>query len=127
MSKPPAAPVALSPLSITRMLWMWKIPNVGTWLQLSAATLVYAAVAADLLADTLILVDSQKILRNCQSTVSADWQDRLLTINQQILSSTRMQKIIDDFGLYARKRRLWFKKRFWSRCAGTSPLRSKPG
>jgi hypothetical protein len=41
MSKPPAAPVALSPLSITRMLWMWKIPNVGTWLQLSAATLVY--------------------------------------------------------------------------------------
>jgi hypothetical protein len=31
------------------------------------------------------------------STVSAGLKDRWITINQQILSSTRMQKIIDDF------------------------------
>ena len=38
------------------------------------------------------------------ATVSAELQDRLATISQQILSSTRLQKIIDNFKLYEKER-----------------------
>jgi len=39
-------------------------------------------------------IDPEKYV---SSTVSAGLQDRWITINQQILSRTGMQKIIDDF------------------------------
>jgi succinoglycan biosynthesis transport protein ExoP len=57
-------------------------------------------------AEALILVDSQKIPdKYVTSTVSTDLQDRLATISQQILSSTRLKKIIDDFDLYREEKK----------------------
>ena len=51
--------------------------------------------------DTLILVDPQKVPSEyVKATVSIDVSDRLQTISQEILSRTRLQKIIDQFGLY---------------------------
>jgi polysaccharide biosynthesis transport protein len=107
MSKPTAAPIALSPLSITRMLWKRKILILAAWIALSGITVVYVQQLPPVyVADTLILVDSQKIPEKyVSSTVSTDLQDRLMTINQQILSSTRLQKIIDDFGLYTKEKK----------------------
>ena len=56
-------------------------------------------------AETLILVDSQKIPEKyVASTVVSDVQDRLATISQEILSSTRLKKIIEDYKLYSDKR-----------------------
>lgn len=50
---------------------------------------------------TLILVDPQKVpAEYVKATVSSDVTDRLQTISQEILSRTRLQKIIDQFGLY---------------------------
>ncbi|HUS18601.1 MAG TPA: hypothetical protein VMZ25_03040, partial [Terriglobales bacterium] len=50
---------------------------------------------------TLILVDPQKIPADyVKQTVSSDVTDRLQTISQEILSRTRLQKIVDQFGLY---------------------------
>ena len=50
---------------------------------------------------TLILVDPQKVPADyVKATVSSDVTDRLQTISQEILSRTRLQKIIDQFGLY---------------------------
>jgi polysaccharide biosynthesis transport protein len=50
---------------------------------------------------TLILVDPQKIPADyVKQTVSSDVTDRLQTLSQEILSRTRLQKIIDQFGLY---------------------------
>ena len=50
---------------------------------------------------TLILVDPQKVPSDyVKPTVSSEVTDRLQTISQEILSRTRLQKIIDQFGLY---------------------------
>ncbi|HUS18114.1 MAG TPA: Wzz/FepE/Etk N-terminal domain-containing protein, partial [Terriglobales bacterium] len=46
---------------------------------------------------TLILVDPQKIPADyVKQTVSSDVTDRLQTISQEILSRTRLQKIVDQ-------------------------------
>jgi polysaccharide biosynthesis transport protein len=56
-------------------------------------------------AETLIIVEGQKIPDNLvTSTVSADLQDRLATIRQQILSDTRLQTVIEQFNLYSELR-----------------------
>ena len=52
-------------------------------------------------ATTTILVDPQKVPEKYVSpTVSSDPAQRLSTISQQVLSSTRLQQIIDDMQLY---------------------------
>jgi uncharacterized protein involved in exopolysaccharide biosynthesis len=52
-------------------------------------------------ANTLILVDPQKVPeRFVATTVSMDTLSRLDTINQQLMSSTRLQRIIDTYDLY---------------------------
>lgn len=56
-------------------------------------------------AETLILVESQKIPEKyVSSTVIGDIQDRLATINQEILSATRLKKVIVDYKLYPNDR-----------------------
>jgi len=52
-------------------------------------------------ASTTILVDPQKVPEKYVSpTVSSDPAQRLTTITQQVLSSTRLQQIIDEMNLY---------------------------
>jgi polysaccharide chain length determinant protein (PEP-CTERM system associated) len=52
-------------------------------------------------ATTTILVDPQKVPEQYVSpTVSSDPAQRLSTISDQVLSSTRLQQIIDEFNLY---------------------------
>jgi polysaccharide chain length determinant protein (PEP-CTERM system associated) len=89
------------------MLWKRKILILLSWIAVSVTTFVTVyRLPSVYKADTLILVDSQKIPEKyVTSTVSTELQDRLMTINQQILSSTRLQKIIDDFGLYAQEKK----------------------
>ena len=56
-------------------------------------------------ATTTILVDPQQIPdRYVTSTVVEDPRYRLNTISQQVLSATRLQQIIDQYGLYAEMR-----------------------
>jgi hypothetical protein len=56
-------------------------------------------------AEAVILVDSQKVPeRYVASTANADVQDRLATISQQILATSRLQKIIDTYHLYQREK-----------------------
>jgi polysaccharide chain length determinant protein (PEP-CTERM system associated) len=51
--------------------------------------------------EALILIDAQKIPeRYVSSTVSTEIKDQLASISQEILSATRLQKIINNFGLY---------------------------
>lgn len=96
-----------SPLSLARAVWKHK------WLSLSLALLVSGAAITFIYrlpsvykAEALILVDPQKIPeRFVVSTVNLDAQDLLATISQEIRSSTRLQKIINDFNLYAKERR----------------------
>ena len=57
--------------------------------------------------ETLILVDPQQVPSDyVKPTVSGDVRNRLGTLSQQILSTTRLQKIIDTFKLYAESNNL---------------------
>lgn len=56
--------------------------------------------------ETLILVVPQQVPETyVRSTVTSRIEDRLQSISQQILSRTRLERIIQDFNLYARERR----------------------
>jgi polysaccharide chain length determinant protein (PEP-CTERM system associated) len=57
--------------------------------------------------DTLILVDPQKVPETyVKSTVTGDIRNRLGTLSQQILSATRLQKIIETLNLYPEARKI---------------------
>jgi len=100
------SPQGWPPRSLVRILWKRKIHVLLTWAALSIiAVAIVMSLPATYRAETLILVDSQKIPEKFVSaTVSMELQDRLATISQQILSSTRLQKIIDNFKLYEKER-----------------------
>lgn len=56
---------------------------------------------------TTIGIDAQKVPQDfVRSTVNSDVIQRLQAISQEILSRTRLQKIIDQYGLYKEKTRL---------------------
>ena len=56
--------------------------------------------------ETLILVDPQKVPDSyVRATVTGDVRNRLSTLEQQILSATRLQKIIDTLKLYPEERK----------------------
>lgn len=53
-----------------------------------------------------IMVEQQKVPEQyVASNVFRNWQKRLDSMTQQILSRTRLQRFIDDFGLYASERK----------------------
>jgi polysaccharide biosynthesis transport protein len=96
----------LSSLSMVRMLWKSKtlIGLIWIFLCLLSGAAVYM-VPATYKAEAVILVDSQKVPeRYVASTVNADVQDRLATISQQILATSRLLKIIETYHLYDRDR-----------------------
>ena len=92
---------------LARMLWKHR-------LMVSIVAIVGSVVSVVIVhqlpsiyrSEALILLDSQKIPeRYVSSTVNTDVQERLASISQEILSATRLQKIIDDFGLYRNERK----------------------
>jgi succinoglycan biosynthesis transport protein ExoP len=91
-----------SPYDILNMVarrFYWLL--VGTVIVFGAAGVVAVRWPDEYRADTLILVDPQKVPeRYVSTTVSMDVGGRLSTINQQLMSSTRLQRIIDTYDLY---------------------------
>lgn len=96
----------ISPLSILRMVWKQWILLLVTWVSLACVGLYVVRQLPTLYsAEAVILVESQKIPETLvASTVNAEVQDRLATIRQQILSSSRLQKIIDKYALYSKEK-----------------------
>ena len=73
----------------------------------SLATFVGArALSNQYRSDTLILVVPQRVPESyVRSTVTTRIEDRLQSISQQILSRTRLERVIQDFNLYVKERR----------------------
>jgi polysaccharide chain length determinant protein (PEP-CTERM system associated) len=92
---------------------LWRIARRRRWLVLMPFVLVTAgtALVAQFLPDryrseTVILAVPQQVPKDyVQSTVTSGLQDRLLAINQQILSRTRLEQLVVEFNLYAEKRK----------------------
>jgi len=83
---------------LCRRRWLLAIPAFGIWLAVWALAWFLPAVYRS---ETVILVEQQKVPElYVVPNVSADLQDRLQNMTQQILSRTRLLKIMEDFNLY---------------------------
>ena len=80
---------------------------LGVFLLVSLGTFVFARRLPDIFtSETVILVDPQKVPEAyVKSTVTGDVRNRLGTLSQQILSATRLQKIIETLNLYPEDRK----------------------
>jgi len=97
----------LSPEHYLRLILHRKWIIIATFLLVSGATVVITYRMPNVYtSETLILVDPQRVPEAyIKSTVSGDIRNRLGTLSQQILSATRLQKIIDSFNLYPSQRK----------------------
>jgi polysaccharide chain length determinant protein (PEP-CTERM system associated) len=88
---------------LRRRIWSVLVP----FALVSATTAVVAKLLPDLYrSDTLILVVPQRVPESyVRSTVTTRIEDRLQSISQQILSRTRLERIIEEFNLYPEERR----------------------
>jgi succinoglycan biosynthesis transport protein ExoP len=105
-TKLPHIGAEFSPLSLLRAVWKHKLlASTIASLVTVAGVMVAYRLPAVYQAEALILVDPQKIPEKfVSSTVNIDVQDRLAAISQEIQSSTRLQKIVDEFNLYSKER-----------------------
>ena len=87
-------------LQIARRRAKWIIL---TTIVISVSTLVVALRLLNIYrSETVIMVDPQQVPANyVASTVTTSIADRLSTIQQQVMSPTRLKRIIDTMGLYA--------------------------
>lgn len=85
--------------TVRRRRWWIILPTFVIW----AAVWGFSwFVAATYKSETLILVEQQKVpAQYVVPNVTSDLQDRLQSMTQQILSRTRLMRIIDQFQLYA--------------------------
>jgi polysaccharide chain length determinant protein (PEP-CTERM system associated) len=88
---------------LRRRFWLIVVP----FAVISAAVAIYARKLPDVFrSDTLILVVPQRVPESyVKSTVTAKIEDRLQSITQQIMSRTRLERIITDFNLYEQERK----------------------
>lgn len=83
---------------LCRRRWWLALPAFGIWVAVWAFAWFLPAVYRS---ETVILVEQQKVPEQyVVPNVSADLQDRLQNMTQQILSRTRLLKIMEDFNLY---------------------------
>src|SRR5690349_11030022 len=98
----------LSVQHYARIIFHRKWLVVGVFVVVSLATIIVASQMPDVYtSETVILVDPQKVPdAYVRSTVTGDIRNRLGTLSQQILSATRLQKIIDALNLYPEERKV---------------------
>jgi polysaccharide chain length determinant protein (PEP-CTERM system associated) len=96
-----------TPEDIVLILWRRKWWAILPAIAITAGVFAWVRTLPNLYrSDTLILVVPQRVPENyVKSTVTTRIEDRLQSIQQQILSRTRLERIIQDFNLYAEARR----------------------
>lgn len=97
----------ISPEHYLRVILHRKWLVIAVFGVVSAGAAIYSYRMPDVFtSDTLILLDPQKVPESyVKSTVTGDVRNRLGTLQQQILSATRLQKIIDALNLYPTERK----------------------
>src|SRR5215813_1913928 len=98
---------SISPEHYLRILLHRKWWVFTSFVVVSAASALYAYRLPDIYrSETVILVDPQKVPDSyVKPTVTGDVRNRLGTLSQQILSATRLQKIIDMLDLYSQEKK----------------------
>ena len=96
-----------TPEDIVRIAWRRKWWAVLPAIAITVGVAAWVRTLPNLYhSETLILVVPQRVPESyVRSTVTTRIEDRLQSITQQILSRTRLERIIQDFNLYAEERR----------------------
>jgi polysaccharide chain length determinant protein (PEP-CTERM system associated) len=85
-----------------RRRWLIVLPLV---FGAAAGILAYRSLPVRYRSETLIMVTPQRIPDTyVKSTVSANVEDRLRSVSEQILSRSRLERIVQDFDLYRAQR-----------------------
>jgi polysaccharide chain length determinant protein (PEP-CTERM system associated) len=97
----------VSPEHYIRLILYRKWLVLGVFGLITAVTDIVSSQMPDVYSsETVILVDPQKVPDSyVKATVTGDVRNRLGTLSQQILSATRLQKIIDNLNLYPVERK----------------------
>jgi polysaccharide chain length determinant protein (PEP-CTERM system associated) len=106
-SKPRSSGASVPIEHYLRLILHRKWIVVGVFLLVTGGAFFYAQRLPNIYSsETVILVDPQKVPESyVKSTVTGDIRNRLGTLSQQILSATRLQKIIDTLNLYPEERK----------------------
>ena len=101
---------APSPVSLDhyfRLILHRKWLVIATFLTVSISTFVVVYRMPNIYtSETVILVDPQKVPESyVKSTITGDVRNRLGTLSQQILSASRLQKVIESLNLYGAERK----------------------
>jgi polysaccharide chain length determinant protein (PEP-CTERM system associated) len=96
-----------TPEEIVRIAWRRKWWALLPAVVIAVSVCMWARRLPNLYrSDTLILVVPQRVSESyVRSSVTGRIEDRLQSISQQILSRTRLERIIQDFNLYPQQRR----------------------
>src|SRR5215472_2541984 len=97
----------ISPAHYLQLILHRKWIVISIFLAMTALTVVVAQRLPNIYtSETVILVDPQKVPESyVKATVTGDVRNRLGTLTQQILSATRLQKIIDTMNLYPQEKK----------------------
>lgn len=97
----------LSPEHYLKVILHRKWWVIGAFIVVSAVTFSITSRLPNVYSsETLILVDPQKVPDSyVRATVTGDVRNRLGTLSQQILSATRLQRIIETLNLYPEERK----------------------
>jgi succinoglycan biosynthesis transport protein ExoP len=90
-----------------RVIFHRKWLVLAVFVAVTIGVVIFSSTLPDMYtSDTVIMVDPQKVPDSyVKSTVTGDVRNRLGTLSQQILSATRLQKIIDTLNLYPEDRK----------------------
>src|ERR1035437_9638394 len=101
-----------SPLSILRTIWKRKIRIIAAAVFFTlCAVAVVRMLPPVYLAETVVLIDSQKIPEKFVSAkLGDDLEERIASIRQMLLSGAELKKVIEEFGLYREERKTHFEE-----------------
>jgi len=107
VQRPKALSVELSPAHYLQVIRHRKWIVFSVFVTVAIATIIVADRLPNVYtSETVVLVDPQKVPESyVKATVTGDVRNRLGTLTQQILSVTRLQKIIESFDLYPAERK----------------------
>jgi uncharacterized protein involved in exopolysaccharide biosynthesis len=106
-NRPKTIDVEISPAHYLQLILHRKWIVITIFLSVSIVTAVIAQRLPNIYtSETVILVDPQKVPESyVKATVTGDVRNRLGTLSQQILSASRLQKIIESLNLYQQERK----------------------
>jgi polysaccharide chain length determinant protein (PEP-CTERM system associated) len=112
VEEPESGFAGFSALSIFRTIWKRKIRITVAWVLFAlCAVAVVRSLPTVYLAETVVLIDSQKIPEKFVSaTVGDDLEERIASIRQMLLSGAELKKVIEEFGLYREERKTHFEE-----------------